>query len=49
MLFLIKRGVPWEVAINLPPHESLAFCVIFGEQEGGKFNWSALKWEQPKA
>lgn len=46
---LTKAGVPWEVAIHLSAAELLAYCVIAGELEGGKFNWRAMEWEKPDA
>lgn len=44
---LAKAGVPWSVATQLSPAELLAYCVIAGEMEGGKFNWRAMEWERP--
>lgn len=32
----------------MEPEERLAMAVIFGELDGGHFNWSTGKWERPK-
>ena len=48
VLFLAKRGVPWEVATSLTPAELLAYCVISGELDGGRWNWRAMRWEDAK-
>ncbi len=45
-MVLVKSGVPWDVAINLSPAELLAYCVIAGELDGGKFNWNGMTWEK---
>lgn len=45
-LYLVKNGVPWDVAISLPADERAAFTIVFGQFEGGKFNWAAGEWEK---
>jgi hypothetical protein len=47
-LFLARKGVPWDVAWDLPPDEALAYTVILGEYEGGVFDWQRMKWKDPK-
>lgn len=47
-LFLVRRGVPWEVATNLSPAELLAYCVVCGELDGGRWSWRAMRWEDAK-
>ena len=41
----MKNGIPYDVAMKLSPTRRLAYTVAFGELEGGRFNWTALKWE----
>ena len=47
-LFLVKSGVPFDVAFSLDPEMRLAFCVIFGVLGGRVFNWDRMDWEPPK-
>jgi hypothetical protein len=46
-LALVKQGVPFDVAFSLPNDERVAWLIICGEIEGGKFNWSTAEWEKP--
>ena len=48
-LYLVSKGVPYDVAMNLPAARRLAFAVIFGEMSGGKFDWKRLRWEDRDA
>ena len=43
-LFLVKNGVPFDVAFTLPPDERFAYVVILGELAGGRFDWGAMRW-----
>lgn len=43
-LLLIKNGVPLDVAFSLPVDERLAWAVVMGEINGGKFDWDAMQW-----
>ena len=45
-LWLVKNGVPFDVAFELYDHELLAYSVIFGEFEGAEWDWKALKWKK---
>lgn len=45
---LIKNGVPEEIAWELTPSERLARIVVFGQLDGGDFDWDRLKWKEPK-
>jgi hypothetical protein len=47
-LYLVSKGVPFDVAFSLEPHERMAYCVILGEQAGGSFNWSVMRWDERK-
>ena len=42
ILWLVKHGVPFDVAFSLPPEERFAFAVIFGRFEGGKFDFDKM-------
>jgi len=45
-LWLVKNGVPWSEAFELDQAEVMAFCVTFGEFEGGEFDWSSMQWRK---
>jgi hypothetical protein len=47
-LVLIKNNVPFDVAFSLDPEEVLAWSIIFGEMEGGVWNWAKMGWEERK-
>jgi hypothetical protein len=44
-LYLVKHGVPFDVAFSLDEDERLAFVVILGTLEGGIFDWQNLQWK----
>jgi hypothetical protein len=44
-LYLVRRGVPYDVAMHLSPAQRLAFIVLMGEAEGGRFDWERMGWE----
>lgn len=47
VLFLVKHGVPWDVANGLDADERAAFVVMVVEGEGGHtFNWRTLQWSK---
>ncbi len=43
-LALVMHGVPFDVAFALDPAEMLAWTVIIGEANGGRFDWDAMTW-----
>lgn len=47
-LYLISKGIPYDIAFSLDATERTAWCVIFGELDGGTFNWSSGAWERPR-
>lgn len=54
-MWLVRNGVPFDVAFRTAPGEfrmgdatRRALCVICGEFEGRRFNWSSMKFEDPK-
>lgn len=47
ILWLVKNGVPYDVAFSLDPTELQAYTIIFGEFEGKKFNWGSMQFEDP--
>ena len=45
-LYLVKNNVPFDVAMSLEEHEVLAYAIIFGELDGGTWNWSTGQWDK---
>ncbi len=45
ILYLIKNGIPFDVAFSLPEAELTAYAIIFGRLDGGKWNWDRMAWE----
>jgi hypothetical protein len=38
--------LPLDYVETLDESDMLAWAVAFGENEGGEFDWSALKWRE---
>lgn len=47
-LFLVKNGVPFDVAFSLEASERLAWIVIFGQFGGLSYNWETGQWDKPR-
>jgi len=47
-LWLVKNGVPFDVAFSLDDLERTAYAIAFSEMEGAKFNWDSMRFEEPK-
>jgi hypothetical protein len=45
-LFLISKGVSEETAFGLSPRKRLAWCIAAGINDGGEWDWSAMKWRE---
>lgn len=48
-LFLLSKGVPFDVAFSLDATMRLAWCVVLGELDGGTFDWNRLEWDKRDA
>jgi hypothetical protein len=46
-LWLIRNGVDFDLAFGLDDITRAAWCIIVSEQEGGKFNWHRMEFEDP--
>jgi hypothetical protein len=52
VLWLVKNGIPFHIAAELPPDENFLFTgseriaagIIFGQWEGGKWDWGSFSW-----
>jgi len=40
----VKNGVPFDVAFSWPDDWALAAHVIFGQFDGGEWDWRERKW-----
>jgi len=48
-LWLVRNGVPFDVAFGVDAITRTAWCLMFSEMETGReFNWNTLKFEEPK-
>ncbi len=45
-LYLVKNGVPLDVAFALPADERMAWVVAMGRLEGLDYDWSARRWKK---
>ncbi len=43
-LYLVRNGVPFDVAFSLGERERLAWAVVFGRLDGRVFDWSTERW-----
>ncbi len=43
-LYLVRNGVPFDVAFSLPTDERMAFVVALGSLDGRTFDWRTLRW-----
>jgi hypothetical protein len=43
-LYLVRNGVPFDVAFALPVSERLAWVVALGQLDGRVFDWTSLSW-----
>jgi hypothetical protein len=48
-LYLVSKGVPYGKAMRMSPARRLAYVVIFGELEGGKWDQARGRWEERDA
>lgn len=44
----MKNGFSESRAFELDDATRQGWCIIFGELEGGKFNWNSMAWDEPK-
>lgn len=43
-LYLVRNGVPFDVAFSLQPDERMAYIIVFGTLDGHRFDWKTLQW-----
>lgn len=42
--FLLRSGVPYDVAMSYDDDERLAAVVVQGQFDGNKFSWEESRW-----
>jgi hypothetical protein len=45
-LYLVRNGVPFDVAFSLPARDRLAWVVALGELDGRSFDWGRMSWDE---
>jgi hypothetical protein len=45
-LYLLRNGVPFDVAFSLPPEDRLAWIVALGRLDGGEFDFARMEWSK---
>jgi hypothetical protein len=45
-LFLVRNGVPFDVAFSLPPEDRLAWVVALGTLDGNEFDFGVMRWKE---
>jgi hypothetical protein len=45
-LWLVKNGIPFDVAFSLDDVTRAAWCIVYSEMEGNQFNWDTMTWEK---
>jgi len=48
-LYLVRCGVPYDIAYGLDEAERMAYVVTFGTLDGLRFDWKRLAWEDDPA
>ena len=43
-LFLVRNGVPFDVAFSLPEDERAAWVIALGTLDGGVFDFTTMRW-----
>ena len=43
-LYLVRNGVPFDVAFSLDQDERTAWIITLGELSGRTYNWGAMRW-----
>ena len=43
-LLLVSKGVPYKTAMAMSPKKRIAMCIVFGQLDGGVWDWSEMRW-----
>ena len=47
-LWLVKNGVPFDVAFALDDVTRAAWSIIYSEMEGAEFDWNTMRFKEQK-
>ena len=47
-LWLVRNGIPFDVAFGVDDVTRAAWCIVFSEMEGNRFDWSRMQFEESK-
>jgi hypothetical protein len=47
-LYLLRNGVPFDIAFSLPHEDRLAWIVALGRLDGGEFDFCTMSWKDRK-
>jgi len=47
-MLLIKYGVPPDMAFAMKRPMRIAALIVYGEHDGGSWDWGMMRWEKPK-
>jgi hypothetical protein len=47
-LWLVKNGIPFDVAFQLDDLTRTAWSIVFSEMAGNQFDWNSMKFVEPK-
>ena len=42
----MKQGIPFDVAHSLDPLTRRAYCVFYGQLEGGEWDFEQMQWKE---
>ncbi len=45
-LWLVRNGIPFDVAFTVDDVTRAAWCIVFSEMEGNRFNWNRMQFEE---
>jgi hypothetical protein len=47
-LFLVRNGIPFDVAFEVDDVTRAGWAIIFSEQDGARFNFGTMEFEESK-
>jgi hypothetical protein len=45
-LWLVRNGIPFDVAFQLDDLTRTAWCIVFSEMEGNEFDWNTMQFKE---
>jgi len=47
-MYLVRNGVPWDVAESWSDDERLAAAIVAGEFDGSSWDWDRMRWDKSR-